>query len=44
MRKRIYLPKSMKEISGLGRDKIKELWLRYFETLPVNVDYSPHTA
>lgn len=38
MKSRIYLPKSMKELAGLGKEKLKELWLRYFDSLPRNAD------
>jgi hypothetical protein len=31
MRKRIYLPKTLEELKSLGKDRIRELWERYFK-------------
>ena len=30
MKKKIYLPKSLKELKSLKNDEIRELWTRYF--------------
>jgi len=35
MKKKIYLPKTLKELQSLGSDKLKELWMRYFKAPPI---------
>jgi len=34
MRKRVYLPKTLQELKSMDREKIKELWQRYFKDSP----------
>ncbi|MCD4785220.1 MAG: DUF2924 domain-containing protein [Candidatus Eremiobacteraeota bacterium] len=34
MKKKIYLPKTLKELQSLDDDRLKELWVRYFNAPP----------
>lgn len=34
MRKKIELPKTLQELEAIGKDDIKELWFRYFKSVP----------
>ncbi|MCD4784868.1 MAG: hypothetical protein K8T10_13720, partial [Candidatus Eremiobacteraeota bacterium] len=35
MKKKIYLPKTLKELQSLDIDRLKELWMRYFNAPPI---------
>ncbi|MCD4783774.1 MAG: DUF2924 domain-containing protein [Candidatus Eremiobacteraeota bacterium] len=35
MKKKIYLPKTLKELQSLDNDRLKELWMRYFNAPPI---------